>query len=80
MSQYPGANPPVSVPREINVGLMGLGVVGTGVASALLKRPETISRKIGCPVNLKKVLVRDLSKDRSAGLPLGLLGEEGPIS
>ena len=59
--------------RELNVGLMGLGVVGCGVASELLDRGDSISRKIGRPVNLKKVLVRDPEKPRHLELPRGRL-------
>tara|TARA_B100000315_G_scaffold259040_1_gene313331 strand:- start:3952 stop:5298 length:1347 start_codon:yes stop_codon:yes gene_type:complete len=63
----------VGVPSEINVGLMGLGVVGGGVAATLLDRSETIRGKIGRPVKLKKVLVRDLAKTRNSALPPSLL-------
>ena len=43
----------------INVGLMGLGVVGGGVASALLQQPSAVAGRVGRPVNLRRVLVRD---------------------
>ena len=43
---------------------MGLGVVGGGVAQSLLERSDSISGKIGHPVSLKKVLVRDSGKPR----------------
>ena len=63
----------MAVPGEINVGLMGLGVVGGGVAAALLGQREGITRKIGRPVNLKKILVRDPAKPRESGVPTDLL-------
>ena len=63
----------MAVPTEINVGLMGLGVVGGGVAAALLERSDALSRKIGRPVNLKKVLVKDPGKPRNSNIPPGLL-------
>ena len=50
---------------EVGVGLMGLGVVGGGVAQALLHGGQPIARKAGCPIRLRKVLVRDKSKPRS---------------
>jgi len=63
----------VAVPNEINVGLMGLGVVGGGVAAALLGQRDEISRKIGRPMNLKKILVRDPDKLREPAIPTDLL-------
>ena len=63
----------MAVPGEINVGLMGLGVVGGGVAATLLGQREGITRKIGRPVNLKKILVRDQAKPRESGIPTDLL-------
>ena len=57
----------------INVGLLGLGVVGGGVATALLEQPQVIADSIGRPVNLKKVLVRDPSRKRDVHLPDGLI-------
>ena len=50
------------VPAVINVGLMGLGVVGTGVAAHLLGDGPSLSDVTGRPVKLKKVLVRDISR------------------
>ena len=63
-------------PAEIGVGLMGLGVVGGGVASALLHPAQPVSRSIGCPIKLKKVLVRDLGKHRHVSVPPELLTVE----
>jgi len=58
---------------EINVGLMGLGVVGGGVAEALLGRANVISKKVGHPIRLKKVLVRDRHKPRTPSVPSDLI-------
>ncbi len=58
---------------EIGVGLMGLGVVGGGVAATLLDPSQPVSRKVGCPVSLKRVLVRDLDKERQVPVPRDIL-------
>ena len=68
-----GAPAETPVPSVINVGLMGLGVVGAGVAATLLRETAPLSDVTGRPVNLKKVLVRDLSRPRDIDLPSGLL-------
>lgn len=52
---------------------MGLGVVGGGVAATLLEQSQSISQRIGLPVNLKKVLVRDLAKQRDVSVPAGII-------
>ena len=52
---------------------MGLGSVGGGVAATLLAQPGTISDKIGVPIELKKILVRDSGKPRATGIPTELL-------
>jgi len=64
---------PAVAPAVINVGLMGLGVVGTGVAATLLRETAPLSDVTGRPVKLKKVLVRDFSRPRDIDLPSGLL-------
>jgi len=61
------------VPDEINVGLMGLGVVGTGVAAHILGKASSLAAATGRNVNLKKVLVRDITRARDIDLPSGLL-------
>ena len=60
-------------PSVVNVGLMGLGVVGAGVAARLLGDGSSLSDVTGRPVKLKKVLVRDISRPRDVDLPAGLL-------
>ena len=52
---------------------MGLGVVGGGVAATLLEQSLGISKNVGLPVNLKKVLVRDPNKSRDSSVPAGLI-------
>ena len=56
--------------EKINVALMGLGVVGSGVARALAQQPFSES------FELKRVLVRDPSRTRSVSLPEGVITTE----
>lgn len=58
---------------DINIGLLGAGVVGSAVARVLLEGREDLGRKIGGGVRLKKVLVRDAGKARSFQVPPDLL-------
>ena len=57
----------------VGVGLLGLGVVGEGVAQSLVRKGKQIAGLVGCPIVLKGVLVRDLDKPRSYKPPDGLL-------
>lgn len=56
--------------NEINIGLLGFGVVGSGVAKILQDHQEDLHHKLGVPVKIKKVLVKNLHKDRETTLPL----------
>ena len=60
-------------PSGIGVGMLGLGVVGSGVAKVLFEKNEQLVGMVGCPVSLKGVLVRDLAKRRPYPLPSDLL-------
>ena len=59
--------------REIGVGLLGLGVVGSEVANVLLQRSGRLSEQVGASVALRKVLVRDPKKKRPYEFPPELL-------
>lgn len=48
--------------EQINVALLGLGTVGTGVYKILQMQKEEMISKLGCTVAVKKVLVRNLEK------------------
>ena len=50
--------------KSINVGLLGLGVVGGGVLSALGRNSAVIAQAVGRPVQITRVLVRDPDKPR----------------
>lgn len=53
--------------QAIGVGLLGCGVVGGGVAELLLRNPDAYAHRVGKPVTLKAIAVRDPARDR--GLP-----------
>jgi len=57
----------------IGIGLLGLGVVGGGVASILAGRAEVYARRVGRPLALRRVLVRDLGKPRDSAVDRALL-------
>lgn len=58
---------------EINVGLIGFGTIGSGVADVLLKRRAYLKAKTGLDLNLKKICDKDISTDRKITLDKGLL-------
>jgi len=51
--------------NAINIGLLGLGTVGTGVVKVLTENAHEIAQKVGVPVNVKKIMVRNPNKARS---------------
>jgi homoserine dehydrogenase len=55
--------------QKINVGIIGLGVVGSGTVRTLLRNAEQINAKVGAEFVVKKVAVRDLAKPRDVELP-----------
>ena len=48
--------------KEIQVAILGLGTVGTGVYKVLNASGDDILQKTGCQINVKKILVRNLEK------------------
>ena len=50
--------------KTINVGLLGCGTVGTGVAKLLIDSGQIISARLGATLNLKRVADLDTQKDR----------------
>ncbi len=53
-----------SMTEAVGVGMLGLGVVGSGVARALRDKAATIGQRVGRPVELRGVLVRDPERQR----------------
>jgi homoserine dehydrogenase len=47
------------------IGVLGMGNVGTGVVEVLSRNRETIERRLGTALSVKKVLVRDLGRSRT---------------
>lgn len=58
---------------EIGVGILGFGTVGAGVAEGLLRNRETLSRRLGVDVSLKRIADLDIKTDRGVKIPEGIL-------
>ncbi len=59
--------------QSVGIGLLGMGVVGGGVASVITDKGAQLAKMIGAPVKLHGALVRDLGRQRAASLPDGTL-------
>lgn len=46
----------------IKVGLLGAGTVGSGVLTVLEENTAEIEKKVGVPIHVSKILVRDMKK------------------
>lgn len=59
--------------RVMNIGLIGFGTVGTAVYEILRKNREELFRQTRLDLQVKRVVVRDLTKPRAVSLPDGML-------
>ncbi|WP_457786325.1 homoserine dehydrogenase [Geobacillus sp. Geo 8.1] len=59
--------------KPILVGLLGLGTVGSGVVKIIENHQEKLMHQVGCPVKVKKILVRDVQKPRDVAVDPSLL-------
>ncbi len=50
--------------RNINVGIIGFGTVGSGVVEALNKKRAYLKRRLGANINIVKICDKDLRKKR----------------
>ncbi|ERH57585.1 MULTISPECIES: homoserine dehydrogenase [Bacillus] len=62
--------------EAIRIGLLGLGTVGSGVVKIIQDHQDKLMHQVGCPVTIKKVLVKDIDKKRDADLPKDVLTTE----
>ena len=59
--------------QKINVEIIGLGTVGTGAFRILRENAELIRHRVGVPVEVSKIAVRDAGRDRGLAIPAGML-------
>jgi homoserine dehydrogenase len=58
------------------IALIGCGTVGSGVAKLLLEHPDRLAARAGRKLELRRVVVRDLTKPRDPALPRHLLTDD----
>src|SRR5437879_5577858 len=58
----------VAMPDRVRVGLLGCGHVGSAVARMLLDHAGEVSLRAGADVEIARVAVRNLSKERDVEL------------
>ncbi|MEI3606987.1 homoserine dehydrogenase [Pseudogracilibacillus sp. SE30717A] len=59
--------------KDISIGLLGLGVVGSGVIKIVEDHQEELVHQLGRGVKVEKVLVRDIEKARQVDIDHSLL-------
>lgn len=59
--------------REIKVGILGLGVVGSGTYRILTENASEIAHRVGARLTVKKIAVKNLNKQRSVAVDRSLL-------
>jgi homoserine dehydrogenase len=64
------------VARRIRIGLIGCGVVGTGVLRILTENAASIRSRIGADVEVRHVVVGDAQKARDAVVPADLVTDD----
>ncbi len=59
--------------KTISIGLLGLGTVGTGVVKIVHDHQDKLMHQVGCPVVIKKILVKNLNKSRNIDVDPAIL-------
>jgi homoserine dehydrogenase len=62
----------MSTRKTINIGLMGLGVIGGGVVKVVTEKTDTLAREADSKIVLKKVLEKDLTKHGTLGIDIAI--------
>ncbi len=62
----------------LNIGIIGLGTVGSGVVAALQRDPDLLQKEIGKEVKISAASVRDLAKKRP-GINLDFKVTDDPV-
>ena len=57
---------------QINVGLIGFGIVGAGVAEILINNSTMIKNRLGSEIVLKKIADLDINSDRGVKVDTGI--------
>ena len=57
----------------VGIALLGMGVVGGGVADIIQRKRSHLSDMVGSPIELKGILVRDVKKPRATQAPRGII-------
>ena len=59
--------------KELEIGIIGFGTVGAGVADCLLKNGEVIAKRTGVKPVIRKIADLDIVRDRGVKVPEGVL-------
>jgi homoserine dehydrogenase len=62
--------------KQVRVGLVGFGIVGSGVAKLILEEADTIAAKMGIRLELACVIDTDTQRPRPVRLPDGMLSSD----
>ncbi len=59
--------------KKVNIGLLGFGTVGAGVAKIFIENREVLRSRVGADLNLKYIADIDMKTDRGVRLDEGVL-------
>ncbi|MBD8070458.1 homoserine dehydrogenase [Bacillus sp. PS06] len=59
--------------KSIGVGILGLGTVGSGVVKIIKNHQDKLMHQVGCPIEVKKILVKNITKERDVEVSPNLL-------
>ncbi|MBU2499008.1 MAG: homoserine dehydrogenase, partial [Proteobacteria bacterium] len=62
--------------KNVNVGIIGFGTVGSGTVEILLKNRDIITNRVGSQIVIKKIADLDIHSDRGIAVDRGLLTTE----
>lgn len=62
--------------RKINIGIVGLGTVGSGTFKILTDNKDILKERTGFEIIIKKIATRDIKKERSVKVPKKILTED----
>lgn len=62
--------------QPVGIGLLGAGTVGGTLIQRLVTDHEAIASKTGLELELRRVAVRDVTRDRGLDLPAGILTDD----